>query len=415
MTEPAVIDLDRPPAPDASRLGRGHPVRPLVAVLCVAAAALTLGAAAAPAQPSVAAVLTSTEPFYDELLAPPYLYTASDGAVTARPLEPDVRGWTVTVPGGFDNPLNLTVREGALIAGKAVLDPATGVVRLIAGDTGDRLIVGDGVAAVVSPGGAVDRLAVHDLRTGRLLWTQTGPPVPPVLLDGAGRLITVDPEGHAVTRDVRDGHVLARADLGGGRTIWDSTDPANFAVAELVGGRLYVSGSDAGRPYLSAYDTATLTRRWRTTVPAQGQPLDCGPNICLGTDQYLAAWRASDGQFRWSGPGWGLASSRPGGRLLVADYQESRTAVLDASTGHDDHLIDGGVVRGDLILNPDRADVGHTWVLDLATGQSLGRITGVLPTTCEAQGDYLACPAGPDSMRVWRVRAASPGAARPPA
>jgi outer membrane protein assembly factor BamB len=363
----------------------------------------------------VTAVLTVTEPFYDELLAPPYLYTAIGSAVTGRPLEPGVRGWTVAVPGGLDNPLNLVLKDGALIAGKAVLDPATGVIRLNAGDPGDRLTVGDGVAAVVSPGGAADRLAVHDLRTGRLLWAQTGPPVPPVLLDGAGRLITVDPQGHAISRAARDGHVLARADLGGGRPVWDSTDPANFAVAEMVGGRLYVSGSDGGAAYLSAYDAATLTRRWRTAVPTEGQPLDCGSDICLGTDQVLAAWRVSDGHFQWSGPGWGLAASRPPGRLLVADYQESRTALLDAGTGRDDHPIDGGVVRGDLILHPDRADLGHTWVLDLATGQALGRVAGVLPTTCEAQGRYLACPTGPDAMRVWRVRAASPGGARPPA
>jgi hypothetical protein len=410
MTEPAVIDLDRlPPAPVRLRRSR------VFSLALIAVAALTLGAAAAPGRSSVTAVLTVAAPAYDELLAPPYLYTSSAGVVTARPLARGVPGWAVTVPGGLVNPLNLAPADGALIAGKAVLDPATGAIRVNADLPGDRLNVGDGVAAVVSPGGATDRLAVYDLRTGRLLWSQAGPPVPPVQLDGAGHLITVDPDGHAITRGVRDGRVLAEADLGGGRLVWDSIDPANFASAELAGGRLYVRGSEGGVPYLSAYDAATLTRRWRAAIPGQGQLLDCGSDVCLGTDWFLAAWRVSDGRFEWRGPGWGLASSRPGGTLLVADYQESRTAVLDAVTGHDDRPIDGGVVRGDLILHPDRADLGHTWVLDLTTGQALGRIVGALPTTCDARGDYLACPAGTDAMRVWRVRAASPGGARPPA
>lgn len=410
MTQAAVIDLDHlPPAP---MIRRRSPLLPLALVLV---AALTLGAAAAPAAMTVAAVLTVTEPAYDVLLAPPYLYTASAGVVTARPLAPHVRGWTVTVPGGLENPLNLSLAGGALIAGKAVLDPATGAIRVNADQPGDRLTVGDGIAAVVSPGGAIDRLAVHDLRTGQQLWSQAGPPVPPVQLDGAGHLITVDPDGHAITRAVRDGRVLAEADLGGGRLIWDSIDPANFASAELAGGRMYVRGSDGGVSYLSEYDTTTLTRRWRAGIPGQGQLLDCGPDVCLGAEWFLAAWRVSDGRFQWRGPGWGLASARPGGHLLVADFQESRTAVLDATTGRSDRPVDGGVVRGDLILHPDRADVGHTWVLDLTTGQALGRIEGVLPTSCDARGDYLACPTGTDVMRVWRVRAASPGDARPPA
>jgi outer membrane protein assembly factor BamB len=410
VTQPAVIDLDRPqPAPVAAHRPR------ILSLAVVAAVALTLGAAAAPAPPTVTAVLTVTEPSYDTLLAPPYLYTATGDTVTARPLVPGVRGWTVAVPGGRESPLNLAAAGGALIAGPAVLDPATGAVRLTAGGPGYRLTVGDGIAAIVSTGGAADQLAVHDLRTGRRLWSRTGPPVPPVQLDGAGHLITVDPDGHAVTRAVRDGRVLAAADLGGGRPVWDSIDPANYADAVLAGGRLYVRGAEDGTSYLAAYDAVTLTRRWRTTVPGPGRLLDCGPDVCVGTDRFLAAWRVTDGSFQWRGPGWGLASSRAGGRLLVADFQESRTAVLDAATGRDDRQVDGGVIRGDLILRPDRADVGHTWVLDLASGQALGRIAGVLPPTCDAQGDYLACPAGTDAMRVWRVRAASPGAARPPA
>jgi PQQ-like domain len=402
VTDAAVIDLDRPPTASPGR--RRHLLRPIGSVLAVTVAALTLGAAAAPAAPAVTAVLAVSDPVDDELLAPPYLYVAGGGAVRARPLVAGVRGWTAAVAGSADTPLNLTLRDGVLIAGTTVLDAATGAIRLRADAPGDRLVVGDGVAAVVTPAGAGDRLTVHDARTGRRLWSQTGPPVPPILLDGAGHLITVDPYGVATTRAVRDGRVLARADLGGGPPVWDYADPVDFAVAEVAGGHLYVRGATDDVPFLSEYDAATLTRRWRTDVPQEGQPLDCGTDVCLSNDAYLAAWRVTDGRFRWIRPGWGLVTPRPDGRLLVTDFQQSRAALLDPATGHADRRVDGGVVRGDLILHPDRGDPGHTSVLDLPTGQWLGRIATVLPATCSVAGGYLACLAGQNEIRVWRVR-----------
>src|SRR4051794_26533653 len=113
--------------------------RTVLSVVVILATALTPGAAAGPVPPGVAEGLTVTVPTGDELLAPPYLSPAVGGVIAPRPLVASVRGWTTVVPVSENNP-NLTVLAGALVAGTAVLDAATGAVRVRAGAPGARLV-----------------------------------------------------------------------------------------------------------------------------------------------------------------------------------------------------------------------------------------------------------------------------------
>jgi putative pyrroloquinoline-quinone binding quinoprotein len=434
-----MIDLDRPP-PRTAAAGtprRRRSARPALACAFIAVAALALGAAVPP-EPGLIEVLTlgaetpastgtSAAELSDSLLTPEVLYTASARVVTAWPLTADRTRWTRMVAPA-DDPLTLTMRGGVLVVAPdeaspaTFLDAVTGGLLWRAGRAGDRVLTGDGVAVVVTPGAdrprvtprpdeaavtpGPDRLRVADLRTGRTLWARTGPHTPSILL-AAGRLITIDSTGRATVYRLADGRRLGGAGLGGGELVWDSSDYDNFAAADVLGDRLYVRGNTGGKAFLAAYDTASLRRMWRVAVPAPGEPTPCGTLICVTGDDGLTVRDAADGRVRWAASAWSQAMPGAGGRLLVADADDTRAALVDAPTGRVVRALPGSVVRGDLELRADRDRPGRTWVIDLTSGSVLDPVDDVTAAGCRATGAYLACPTEEGATKVWRVRATS--------
>jgi hypothetical protein len=122
----------------------------------------------------------------------------------------------------------------------------------------------------------------------------------------------------------------------------------------------------------------------------------CGALACVLSDSGVTAFEPATGAVRWAGPQWRWIT--PDGYAVAGDLDAVR---LDSATGEIvDHLGRGGPI-GDLMLRFDR---NQTWVLSLGDG----RVLGVLPdlifaSSCEAAGEFLACPMAGQTVTVWRI------------
>ena len=139
------------------------------------------------------------------------------------------------------------------------------------------LVVGD-VMFVNHPRSDVFAL---DARTGEVLWSKSGPDVPPDTISAAGIVNAgMAIHGHTLLVSTIDAHLLA-IDARDGRTLWDQTvanyrDGYTMVGAPLVVGDkviVGVGGSDRGiRGFLDAYHVANGTRAWRfNTIPGPGE------------------------------------------------------------------------------------------------------------------------------------------------
>jgi len=148
----------------------------------------------------------------------------------------------------------------------------------------------------------------------------------------------------------------------------------------LMGGKVIVNQGDSDRRTLLAFDAATGSKLWETSVKGAGIPAAYGARLFLA-DEYggVHAYRATDGTPLWSHPG--DSSEREYGQYnLVVDGGHvylsigRRMIALDEKTGdlvwkRDDLAMAGGLA----------ADGSRLWVavrdglnvLDAATGEQL--------------------------------------------
>jgi hypothetical protein len=151
-------------------------------------------------------------------------------------------------------------------------------------------------------------------------------------------------------------------------------------------------------------------RDWSIPLPSAGTLTECAGALCVGDEHGLLAVNPADGSTRWSVPDWSAGVtpdprwSRTGGLVLAADDDETRVALLDATTGRPVRPVDNGVARGTMLLHGEAHRPGRTWVTRLADGAVLDPVDDVLAAGCRAAYGYLSCPIEGDRLVVWRAQ-----------
>ncbi|WP_249997713.1 PQQ-binding-like beta-propeller repeat protein [Actinoplanes sp. M2I2] len=373
-----LIDLDVTPVTEPSSRSR-RPLPYVVATVAVLLLALLGGSVAPPRPGGLAEVITVPgQGALATLLTAQALYIVKfDGTVEAHPLCPGCPRWTSRAPAGqrLTEAGDTLVIDGADAAVVTVLDARTGALRW-------RL---PGVLSVDVIGGRVAawnpedrRLRVHELSTGRVLWSR---PASAYTGDEAYVAI-VDERGGATLVSAADGReVTPRRALG-----------LPGAAARLAGDQLIVFGGD----YLAGYRRDGLTRQWLTRGVAPYQVSACDDRLlCAFGPGGLTVLDRADGSVRWGGANWQYV--QPGG---VLSEERGRSAVVDLQTGRVVRELGPSAPVGGLRLYPA---AGGTTVLGL-DGRARGTLPLVLPGACAAAGPYLSCETPNVTYTVWRVR-----------
>ncbi|WP_250030351.1 PQQ-like beta-propeller repeat protein [Paractinoplanes maris] len=375
-----LIDLDvAPPAPE--RLARARrPGRYALLAVAVLVLALMTGSSAPGRLGGVTEVLSlPASGVSTSLLTEQALYLVrADGGVEAHPLCPGCPSWTsratpgqrLTVAAG-----DTLVIDGSEAAVATFLDARTGALRWRLRDSPIIDILGTRVL-----GWSLDNheLHVHDLGTGRKLWSR---PAPAYTGDGAYVAI-LDGRGGASVVSAADGHeVTARRDLGLSRV-----------AGQLLGDQLIVFGAD----FIAGFRRDGLRREWLTRGIASYQVSRCGDGLlcAVGVDG-LTVLDPADGSVRWTGPNWRVV--RPGG---VVGEESDRWAQVDLATGRVLRELGPAAPIGGLRLSPEP---GRTTVIGLADGRVRGTLPLVLPDACGAAGPYLGCETPDVNYVVWRM------------
>jgi putative pyrroloquinoline-quinone binding quinoprotein len=434
-----LIDLDVDPPPPSPGPGRGGPrrmlSRPLI-VLVLAAAVLAGLAADRPPGPVLRQVLTAggTAAAAFEL-GHDTLYTATYGvdnpntssAVRRYDLIHGREVWAVSLPQGVQN-LVVSDAAGVLMARSGTdpritfLDAATGVAlwNMAEASTAAITMTGAGVLLTTdTPAGTVLRLL--DPRTGRPVWERRqaarvyfGPDV----LRGGARIAVAEFDGTVIVLDYATGRELSRGDLGGPLRPAQFPDLEGVLIGTVGDNRLVVRSKVAGRASMTAYSLVPFTRLWQRTAGPTGLATDCGPVWCVASavpgisalgDPSAVGVSAVDpdtGQPLWTNRDLSFAFRFDERTVLAGDEQENPDVTLrDPRTGRLLQRL-GAVVRTrDLLLHPDTAAPGWTWV-EIRDQAGRVRPVGVVAVGaafgCEQHDDYLACPTLNGPTVVWR-------------
>ncbi|WP_432987131.1 PQQ-binding-like beta-propeller repeat protein [Dactylosporangium sp. CA-233914] len=325
------------------------------------------------------------------------------------------------------------------------LDPGTGQARwsragapiaVLAGRPGTApglLTVDDRAAVcppVVPPRNAAPNpvhLAGLDAETGDIRWAFD--------LPGGGRLVAPDvpgsgwfaawyPGGRTEVRDAATGGLTAAAVL----PELADTPPTSVRI---VGDLLVIVAVRADGALITAYQRDGLQYRWHILFSSADQApiaeiaygpvvVACGPMVCVPNWRDLAVLDPATGIEAWrrpvqldaAGPGVLVARDRDDfTRVRIVDWHtgEDRAdlagwaVVPTASDGTDDDDI-GLAPAGSALVQRPEDDGSRIARIDLRTGTitPLGRV-GAIPSRCAARHHRLACLAGGDSVRLWRL------------
>ena len=421
-----IIDLDLTPPAAGHHRRRFTFAGPVLVVAVVLAALLTLGAAASPRRGITHLLSAGGQPAAAFVLSDDALFTASFGnnpnsesAVRRWNLPGGALGWAVALPQNVQN-LVYDQASGVLMARSAnepkvtFLDGATGQVlwhdespnSVVRSLTGGRVLMATDLEEQRCT------LRLLDARSGSELWRRTvdnaylgdderigAPPT---------RLVAADAAGHAVVLNLADGAEVARGDLQVEIVPHlDNTLGWGDVGLSVVGDTLYVSRRDQGADTLAAWSLATLRLRWRSTVGATGNVLDCGPALCVAEQEAVAAVDRRDGRMLWRRSGLVLASVYDDRSLIGYEgTYEPQALLLDPATGAVRQRLGGSIDLGGVLLRVDTVRLGRTWVEVTAADGAL-HVVGVLETAasfgCELHRPYLACPTTVGPTQVWRI------------
>ncbi|WP_426510797.1 PQQ-binding-like beta-propeller repeat protein [Dactylosporangium sp. McL0621] len=325
------------------------------------------------------------------------------------------------------------------------LDPATGRQQWSR--------AGAPIAVVAAPRGAAPGLLTVDDRAA------VCPPVVP------GRNATPNPV-HLAVLDAESGEIRWAFDLSGGARIVAPDVPGSdwFAVwyqggraeirsavtgavnvaadvpeladtpptsVRIVGGLLMIVAVRSDGALITAYRKDTLSYRWHILFSSAEQApiaeiaygpvvVACGPMICVPNWRDLAVLDPDSGAEAWrrpvqldaAGPGVLVARDRDDfTRVRIVDWSTGRdradlagwAVVPTASDGTDDDDI-GFAPAGSVLVQRPEGDGSRLARIDLRTGviSPLGNVSPI-PSRCSVRHHRLACLAGGDSVRLWRL------------
>jgi outer membrane protein assembly factor BamB len=427
-----IIDLDVAPpsvvAEPRSLRSRLAVPRPFLLVGAVGLA-LTLGAAAPPAnrlRPILSAEGTPAAAF---VLGPDSLYTAqygnnpnSEAAVRGYDLTNGTLRWAVALPQNVQN-LEIDPRSRVLMARSGtepkitfldsesgatlwhVESPNTSVVRLAGG-------------AVLMRTGLTDTetsLRLADARTGREIWARTVDPTaelgPDDLYgDAPSRIVAIAATGEVAVLRWADGAVLSEGNLQVRLPMQAdyNSGVSDYIGVSTVGDRVYVSRRDNGKASMIAYSTIPLIQLWRAEDGPVGSVIDCAEVLCVADTRFVSGVDPATGAVRWTAPEFSSAARYDASQLIAYDQQEMpQSAVLDSATGEVLERLGQTVRVGALLLRTDIVIPGRAWVavVDPADGatHTVGSVGTGAPYGCEVRDAYLACPTTAGPTTVWRV------------
>ena len=210
---------------------------------------------------------------------------------------------------------------------------------------------------------------------GRVLWTETttgNTLASPVIADGV--LYVVEYSG------------LLALDPATGAVLWSRGAPATRSTPSVVGGRIYIIGSDnLGNwhgPVVVALDQATGARLWTRQIDQVqlSSPAVYGNRLYIGTQNDDGLWSlfGRRGVVAWHvgrGRTFDNTPAVDGERVYVGDYISDRVIAYDAVTGALIWASPHGGSQGSVIVangvvwsaGPD----GNLYGLDAATGATL--------------------------------------------
>ncbi|MFG1608717.1 PQQ-binding-like beta-propeller repeat protein [Actinoplanes sp. NPDC049265] len=436
-----VIDLDVDPPPASPGPGRGGPrrmlPRPLIALVLVAVV-LAGATGDRPPGPVLRQVLTAggTAAAAFEL-GRDTLYTATYGvdnpntssAVRRYDLIRGREVWAVSLPQGVQN-LVISDAAGVLMARSGTdpritfLDAATGAVLWTSAEANT-------VAVTIARAGVLFTTDTPDGTLLRLLDARTGHPVwerrlvarvffgPDVLYDGApSRVAVAEFDGRVTVLDYATGRELSHGDVGGPLRPAQFPDLEGVLIGTVGANRMVVRRKVAGRASMTAYSLVPFGRLWQRTAGPTGLASDCGPVWCVASavpgisalgDPSAVGVSAVDpdtGQPLWTNRELSFAFRFDEHTVLAGDDQETPEVTLrDPRTGRLLQRL-GTVVRTrDLLLHPDTAAPGWTWV-EIRDRAGRVRPLGVVAVGaafgCEQHDNYLACPTLNGPTVVWR-------------
>jgi outer membrane protein assembly factor BamB len=325
------------------------------------------------------------------------------------------------------------------------LDPATGEqqwsragapIAVVAGPPGGApgLLTVDDRSALcppVTPGRNAAATPVHlaglDAESGDIRWAFDVP--------GAARIVAPDVPGspwfavwfqggRTEVRNAATGAVTAAADL----PELADTPPTSVRI---VGGLLMIVAVRAAGALITAYRSDDLHYQWHILFSSAEQApiaevafgpvvVACGPMICVPNWRDLAVLDPLTGAEAWRRP---LQLDAAGPGVLVARDREdfTRVRIVDWSTGADRADLVGWAVVPTASDGTDDDDIGFAPAgsalvqrpdgegsrlarIDLRTGviTPLGRVSPI-PARCAVRHRRLACMAGGDAVRLWRL------------
>ncbi|MER7282343.1 PQQ-binding-like beta-propeller repeat protein [Dactylosporangium sp. NPDC000244] len=325
------------------------------------------------------------------------------------------------------------------------IDPATGraqwsrggaPIAVVAGPAGGApgLLTIDDEAAVCPPvvpprGAAANpvRLAGLDAESGAVRWAFDVP--------GGARVVSPDVPGSAwFAVWYSGGRTEIRSAVTGGVTVaadvpeLADTPPTSVRV---VGGLLVIVAVRADGALITAYGSDTLRYRWHMLFSSSEQApiaeiaygpvvVMCGPMVCVPNWRDLAVLDPATGAQAWrrpvqldaAGPGVLVARDRDDfTRVRVVDWFTGTdradlagwAVVPTASDGTDDDDI-GFAPAGSVLVQRPEGDGSRLARIDLRTGaiSPLGNVSPI-PSRCSVRHHRLACLAGGDSVRLWRL------------
>lgn len=441
MAAGPLIDLDAlsPSTRVRSPAGglRRYAPRPLLAVILAVLVLAGLTASGSP-RPRLREVLaaggTAAAAFE---LGRDTLYTAhygvnnpnSESAVRRYDLLSGREAWAVALPQGVQN-LVIDDASGVLMARSGAdprisfLDAATGRVLWTSNEVNTAAITIDRAGVLFTTDrteGPALRLA--DARTGRTIWTKAvgervyfGPQLVPS--GEPARIVLADAAGAVRVLDYSTGAELSRGSLGGPMRPARFPDIEGVLIGTVGDNRMVVRRKAGGRASMTAFSLVPFVRLWERTSGPTGLAEDCGEVWCVSSavpgisalgDPSAVGVSAVDphtGAPLWTNRHLAFAFRFDAHTVLAGDEQETPEVTLrDPRTGRLKQRLGAVVQAGDLLLHPDTAAPGWTWVQTHDAGRV--RPVGVVPVGaaygCEQHDDYLACPTLNGPTKVWRI------------
>jgi outer membrane protein assembly factor BamB len=247
-------------------------------------------------------------------------------------------------------------------------------------------------------------------RDGSTVWQRATPGAHQATIEQDGpearHIALSDRVGNVTVLRYADGAQLAQARLPWVRSLPNIDTGTYLATA---GGLLLVGYQRSTSSEIAAYRIASLERIWSFDASVYAYPQECGPVICVESNNVTHGLDPRDGRSVWTLPGYSSAYRIAGDRLIASTNRPDRTdqVLIDPATGT--RVSD--VVRGwPLFTGPDRSVIyllNHFYTpnsatssvsrLDPRTGRSvrIGVVTDVDGHQCNLTGGrYLACEWG---------------------